>query len=246
MTGVENINPYSGDSRGKKEQVAAMFDAIAPAYDFMNRAMSFGLDRLWLKALLREVRRSRPNRVVDLATGTGDVAFAIASALPDATVEGIDISEGMLAKARERASASPSGTRLTFRCADGTDTGIAPDSADAVTIAYGIRNFADIEGGYREMHRILRKGGTLAVLELSKPVNPLVRPFYAFYTRCLIPLAGRIVSGDSRAYSYLPESIAAAPAGEDMTAIMKRAGFAGATFRRLSFGVCTLYTATKE
>lgn len=242
---VETIAPYENDSRSKKEQVAAMFDAIAPAYDFMNRAMSFGLDRLWLRALLKEVRRAAPSRIVDLATGTGDVAFAIASALPDASIEGIDISEGMLDKARRRAASSGLVERLRFRCADGTATGLPDACADLVTIAYGIRNFADIEGGYREMHRILRKGGSLVVLELSRPVNPVVKPFYAFYTRCLIPLAGRLVSGDRRAYTYLPQSIAAAPAGVRMTDIMRSAGFANASFRRLSFGVCTLYTATK-
>lgn len=245
MTDVEHINPYSGDSRGKKEQVAAMFDAIAPAYDFMNRAMSMGMDRLWLRALLKAVRAAAPAHVVDLATGTGDVAFAIASALPKATVEGLDISEGMLDKARNRAKTASEGPRLSFRCADCLATELPDACADMVTVAYGVRNFADIEGGYREMLRILRPGGTLAVLELSKPVNPLVKPFYALYTRAIIPFAGRIVSGDSRAYTYLPESIAAAPSGRAMTDIMLRAGFSDARYRRMPLGVCTLYTATK-
>lgn len=245
MTDVENINPY-GDSRGKKEQVAAMFDAIAPAYDFMNRAMSFGMDRLWLLALLKSVRAHRPADIVDLATGTGDVAFAMADALPDARVRGLDISEGMLAKARQRAAAGTYAGRLTFGCADGLATGLPDACADVVTVAYGVRNFADIEAGYREMHRIMRPGGLLAVLELSKPVNPIARPFYSLYTRLLIPAAGRLVSGDSRAYTYLPESIAAAPAGPAMAEIISRAGFSGVHFRRLSFGVCTLYTALKE
>lgn len=245
MTDVEQINPYSDDSRGKKEQVAAMFDAIAPAYDFMNRAMSMGMDRLWLRALLKAVREAAPAHVIDLATGTGDVAFAIASTLPKATVEGLDISEGMLDKARNRAKTAPEGPRLSFRCADCLATGLPDACADMVTVAYGVRNFADIEAGYREMLRILRPGGTLAVLELSKPVNPFVKPFYALYTRVIIPFAGRIVSGDSRAYTYLPESIAAAPAGQAMTDIMFRAGFSNARFRRMPFGVCTLYTASK-
>lgn len=244
MTSVEKINPY-GDDRGKKEQVAAMFDAIAPAYDFMNRAMTFGLDRLWLRSLLKAVRRSSPHEVTDLATGTGDVACAIAEAIPDATVQGLDISEGMLAKARERAAARGVDSRISFACADCLSTGLPDESTDAITVAYGVRNFADIAAGYREMFRLLRPGGTLAVLELSKPVNPLVKPFYAIYTRWLIPAFGHLVSGDSRAYSYLPESIAAAPAGSDMTALMTAAGFANARFRRLSFGVCTLYQAVK-
>lgn len=246
MNDVEHINPYEDDRRGKKEQVAAMFDSIAPAYDFMNRAMTFGLDRLWLRALLKAVRRSGAADVTDLATGTGDVACAIAASMPSATVRGLDISEGMLAKARERAKDRGLDRRISFTCADCLATGLPDACTDAITVAYGVRNFADIAAGYREMYRILRPGGTLAVLELSKPVNTLVKPFYAIYTRWLIPTAGRLVSGDSRAYSYLPESIAAAPAGKDMTDIMTAAGFSDANFRRLSFGVCTLYQAKKE
>lgn len=245
MTDVEQINPYNDDKREKKEQVAAMFDAIAPAYDFMNRAMSFGMDRLWLRALLGTVRPASPADIIDLATGTGDVAFALAEAVPGAVVTGLDISEGMLEKARQRASRSPEGARLKFACADGLATGLPDACTDAVTVAYGVRNFADIAAGYREMYRLLRPGGRLAVLELSKPVNPIVKPFYAIYTRYLIPAAGRLVSGDVRAYSYLPESIAAAPAGPDMARLITDAGFSDVAFRRLSFGVCTLYTATK-
>lgn len=246
MTDVEHINPYDGDQRDKKEQVAAMFDAIAPAYDFMNRAMTFGLDRLWLRALVKAVRRSSPSEVTDLATGTGDVACAIAASLPATTVRGLDISEGMLAKARTRTKERGLDSRVSFACADCLATGLPDACTDAITVAYGVRNFADIAAGYREMYRILRPGGHLAVLELSKPVNILVKPLYAIYTKWLIPAAGRLISGDSRAYSYLPESIAAAPAGNDMTALMAEAGFSGVRFRRLSFGVCTLYQAFKD
>ncbi len=246
MTDVEHINPYDGDKRDKKEQVAAMFDAIAPAYDFMNRAMTFGLDRLWLRALVKTVRRLSPVEIIDLATGTGDVACAIAASIPGTTVRGLDISEGMLAKARARAKERGLGSRISFSCADCLATGLPDACTDVITVAYGVRNFADIAAGYREMFRILRPGGHLAVLELSRPVNFFVKPLYAIYTRWLIPAVGRLVSGDSRAYSYLPESIAAAPAGNDMTALMTAAGFSEARFKRLSFGVCTLYQAYKE
>lgn len=243
---VENINPYAGDKRSKREQVAAMFDAIAPRYDLMNHAMALGFDRTWLRALVKAASKGEPSRVVDLATGTGDVARALAHALPGATVLGIDISEGMLAKARAAADASPDGARMSFVCADCLATGLPDASTDAITAAYGVRNFADIEAGYREMYRILRPGGTLAVLELSEPVNALMKPFYKLYTKAVIPLVGRLVSGDASAYSYLPESIAACPSGDTMTDIMRRAGFKNAAFRRLFPGVCTLYTASKN
>ena len=244
---VEKVNPYS-DSRRKSEQVEAMFDSIAPAYDFMNRAMTFGLDRVWLRRLLAAVTKARPLDVVDLATGTGDVAFSLCHCMPGARVTGIDLSEGMLAKARERllSEADTVRQRLSFRRGDSLDTGLGDGSCDAITVAYGVRNFADIAAGYREMYRILRPGGMLAVLELSRPVNVLVKPFYSLYTRCVIPLVGRMVSGDSRAYTYLPESIAAAPQGEDMTALMREAGFSDVRFSILAPGVCTLYTASKH
>jgi len=247
MAGVEKVNPY-GDNRRKAEQVQAMFDAIAPAYDFMNRAMTFGLDRVWLRRLLAAVEKTQPREIVDLATGTGDVAFALAGRIPGSTVRGIDLSEGMLAKARRRLDAGDAllHGRISFSQGDSLATGLTDACADAVTVAYGVRNFADIAAGYREMYRILRHGGMLAVLELSRPVNPFVKPFYNFYTRCIIPLAGRLVSGDPCAYTYLPESIAAAPQGEAMAALMRDAGFGVVGFKILAPGVCTLYTAFKH
>jgi len=238
---VEHVNPYD-DKRNKTSQVEAMFDSIAPAYDFMNRAMTFGLDRLWLRALVKAVKRSGAREIVDMATGTGDVALALARRIPGTTLTGLDLSEGMLAKAREKAR----GESVVFRQADCLTTGLPDNSVDAVTIAYGVRNYADIAAGYREMARILRPGGSVFVLELSTPVSPITKPLYKLYTRAVIPAVGRIISGDSRAYSYLPESIAAAPQRADMTAIMADAGLDDASFRSLSFGVCTLYTAKKH
>lgn len=237
---VEQVNPYD-DKRNKTSQVEAMFDSIAPAYDFMNRAMTFGLDRLWLRSLVKAVRRSGAREIVDMATGTGDVALALARRIPGTSVTGLDLSEGMLSKARVKAKDE----KVSFRQADCLATGLPDASVDAVTVAYGVRNYADIAAGYREMARILRPGGSVFILELSTPVSPLTRPLYRLYTRYIIPAVGRLVSGDSRAYSYLPESIAAAPQRSDMTEVMTSAGLSGASFRSLSFGVCTLYTAKK-
>ena len=244
MNKVEHITPYS-DERAKGSQVASMFDAIAPAYDMMNRAMTGGLDRRWLRHLVDAVAQARPTDIVDLATGTGDVAFALARRLPMAFVRGLDISEGMLDKARMKAARTPGMSGVTFRQADGLDTGEEASSADAVTVAYGVRNFADIAAGYREMYRILRPGGILAVLELSEPPAGLTRRLYKAYTSTLIPLAGRVISGDSQAYTYLPRSIAAAPQRDDMLALIRDAGFTDAAYRSFTFGACTLYTARK-
>lgn len=246
MTDVEKIKPYGGaDSRDKGEQVREMFDSIAPAYDFMNRAMTFGIDKLWRRRAVRTVASESPRRILDVATGTGDLAIALARRLGDATVEGVDLSDGMLEIGRRKVAEAGLEGRISFRTGDCLALPYADGSFDAVTVAYGVRNFADIPAGYREMLRVLKPGGILAVLELSTPVNAIVKPFYKLYTRYLIPAAGRMVSKDVRAYSYLPESIAAVAQGEKMAAIMADAGFADARFRRLTLGTCTLYTGRK-
>ena len=243
MPEVEHINPYHDDSRSKGEQVQQMFDNIAPAYDFMNRAMTFGLDRAWLKALLREAAKGEPVDVLDLATGTGDVALALRRRLPGANICGLDLSEGMLEIARRKNERANAG--ITFIQGDCLATGLPDSSADLITIAYGVRNFQDLQAGYREMARVLRPGGKLCVLELAQPANPVLKAGYRAYTSTLIPLAGRLMSKDSRAYSYLPESVAAVPQRAAMTAQMEQAGLAEARFKALIPGVCVLYTATK-
>lgn len=243
---VEKITPY-GDLRGKGEQVEEMFDSIAPAYDFMNRAMTFGIDRLWRRRAVRFLQRAVPvpRQIVDVATGTGDLAIAMARAIPGASFTGVDLSEGMLAIGRRKAADAGLGERITFVRGDGLALPVKAGSADAVTVAYGIRNFADIPGGYRQMFRALRPGGCLVVLELSTPTSPVPKALYKLYTRMLIPLAGRLVSGDSRAYTYLPESIAAVAQGREMTAMMSDAGFVSCTAAPMTFGACTLYTGFK-
>ena len=243
MPEVEHINPYHDDSRSKGEQVQQMFDNIAPAYDFMNRAMTFGLDRAWLKALLREAAKGEPVDVLDLATGTGDVALALRRRLPGANICGLDLSEGMLEIARRKNERANAG--ITFIQGDCLATGLPDSSADLITIAYGVRNFQDLQAGYREMARVLRPGGKLCVLELAQPANPVLKAGYRAYTSTLIPLAGRLMSKDSRAYSYQPESVAAVPQRAAMTAQMEQAGLAEARFKALIPGVCVLYTATK-
>ena len=242
---VEEINPYLYDGQSKTEQVREMFDNIAPAYDFMNRAMSFGLHRLWLRRAVKALGDGAPLDVLDVATGTADVAISIARKYPQTQLTGIDLSEGMLERGRQKVDEACLGGRIRLRQADCLHLPFADGSFDAVSVAYGVRNFERLADGYREMLRVLRPGGTLTVIELSTPTSKLVRPFYNFYTRHIIPLMGRLVSKDIRAYSYLPESIAAVPQRDGMTSLMADCGFADAAYRKLTFGVCTLYTARK-
>lgn len=220
-----------------------MFDSIAPAYDFMNRAMTLGIDRLWRRKAVKMVAATAPSAILDIATGTGDLAIALARAIPQARIIGADLSAGMLAIGRNKAAKAGLADRINFREADCLNLSFADNEFDAITAAFGVRNFADIPAGLREMARVLKPGGMLCIIELSTPVNPLVKPLYRLYTREVIPLVGRLVSRDSRAYSYLPESIAAVPQRQAMCALMAEAGLTDCRFTPLTLGVCTIYTA---
>ncbi len=246
MQEVENITPYGPDSRDKTEQVREMFDAIAPAYDFMNRAMTFGIDRWWRRKAVGLLSLCEHDDILDIATGTGDLAIRLARKLDPVSVVGVDLSEEMVEIGRKKVRAEGLDDVVTLGLGDCMLLPFTDGSFDAVTCAYGVRNFADIEAGYREMHRVLRPGGTVVILELSTPGSPVVRPFYDLYTRHIIPAVGRIVSKDVRAYSYLPESIAAVPQGDAMCALLTSAGFTSPRAIPLTFGTCTIYTATKQ
>lgn len=242
---VEKINPYKDGDTSKTEQVRRMFDSIAPAYDFMNRAMSFGIHRKWLRRAIRAVKEDNPATILDVATGTADVAIALAEAIPAATVTGIDLSRKMIAIGNAKVAHAKVSDRVSLTVADCLDLPFDDATFDAVTVAYGVRNFENLLDGYREMFRVLRPKGTLTVIELSTPSNKIVKPFYDIYTRHVIPLIGRMVSHDVRAYSYLPESIAAVAQRTEMTGLMHQAGFTDATYRTMTLGTCTLYRGRK-
>lgn len=240
----EDITPYDS-SRGKTEQVREMFDNIAPAYDRLNRLMSFGLDRSWRRKAVALTGAAAPAHIVDIATGTGDFAISLARGIPGARVTGLDLSGGMVEIGRRKVEAAGLGGRISLTVGDCLASPLGSVVADAVTVAFGVRNFADLAAGYRAMYDMLRPGGMLCVIELSTPPSALVRPFYNLYAGHIIPLLGRAISADRSAYSYLPASIAAVPQGADMLALMEAAGFADTRYRRLTMGVCTIYTAIK-
>lgn len=240
---VERITPYGDGSGDKTRQVREMFDSIAPAYDFMNRAMTMGIDRLWRHKAVRLLRDCQHDDILDIATGTGDLAIKLARELDPIAVTGVDLSEGMIEIGRAKVAKEGLQEVVTLGIGDCLLLPFTDASFDVVTCAYGVRNFADLLAGYREMHRVLRPGGRAVILELSTPTSPMVRPLYNFYTRHVIPTVGRMVSKDVRAYSYLPESIAAVPQGNAMTAIMLEAGFSQARAIPLTMGVCTIYEA---
>lgn len=246
MNGAEKINPYN-EKESKTEQVEEMFDSIAPAYDFMNTAMTFGLHRYWRNCAIKMLKSLPHDAILDVATGTGDVAFCLYDKFRSKSIVGIDLSNGMLNIARKKlASMSHEAQKaICFKQENCLDLSFDDKKFDLITVAYGVRNFERLAQGYAEMFRVLKPCGTLCVIELSVPKNPLIKWAYNIYSRHLIPTIGRMVSGDSRAYSYLPESIAACPQREDMTTLMSQAGFTDCRYRSLTFGTLTIYLATR-
>lgn len=244
MPNPENIKPYD-NIRPKTQQVEEMFDSIAPEYDFMNRAMTFGIDKLWRRRAVKIVASARPAKILDVATGTGDLAIKLACTLPQAHITGIDLSEKMLAIGRRKVTAAGLTRRISLIKADCLQLPFPDKTFNAVTVAYGVRNFEHLDKGYAEMTRVLRPGGMLCVIELAVPTGRLVRPLYNLYTRHVIPAIGRLVTSDTKAYTYLPESITAMPQGNRMLEMMNRAGMTATRLTPLTFGTCAIYTATK-
>ncbi len=244
------MKPYN-DSEAKGKQVGEMFDAIAPAYDFMNTMMTGGLHVSWrnkaLKMAAEKLPKGGPKMVLDVACGTGDVSFRLHELFPDAQITGLDLSAGMLEIAKKKLAGMDACARehISFIEGDSLKMPFADDTFDLVTVAYGVRNFEHLEDGYREMQRVMKPGGVICVIELSEPANAVIKSGYRLYSRNVIPFIGRLVSHDTRAYSYLPESIAACPQRGEMTAMMERAGLRDAAYKSLTLGVITIYIGVK-
>lgn len=240
----EHVKPYGQEGR-KAEQVERMFDHIAPAYDRLNHLMSLGIDRRWRRRAINTLRQRQPQEILDVATGTGDFALQAYQTLRPRRLVGIDLSEGMMQVARHKTRQAGLDECICFCREDCEALSFADASFDAVTVAFGVRNFEHLDKGLAEMCRVLRPNGRLVILELSVPNRFPMKQLYWLYSRLIIPLMGRSISHDNNAYSYLPASIRAFPQGEVMKDIIGRAGFSKVCFCRLTFGVCTLYEATK-
>ncbi len=240
----EKINPYNKKEK-KTTQVEKMFDSVAHSYDLLNHRLSFWIDKYWRNVVIKTLKITNPKYILDVATGTGDLAILEAIKLQPDKVLGVDISEGMMNIARNKTQAKGLEDVVSFSREDCLKLGLKDNSFDAVTAAFGIRNFESLEQGLKEMHRVLKKGGILCVIELTRPVHFPVRQLFSIYTHTILPIYGRIISKDNNAYTYLIRTIEAFPQGETMVDILKRTGFTNANFKRLTFGICTCYTATK-
>ena len=240
----EEIKPYHAGEE-KAAQVEQMFDNIAPTYDKLNHRLSWDIDRGWRKKAILQLAPHRPKTLLDIATGTGDFAIMAAEMLHLKRLIGADISEGMMQIGREKVKEKSLDGTITFEKEDCLALSYPDGSFDAVTAAFGIRNFADLDKGLQEMCRVLKHGGHLSIVELTTPVSFPMKQLFHVYSHTVLPLYGRLISRDTSAYSYLTKTIEAFPQGEQMVEILQKAGFSEASFKRLTFGICTMYFARK-
>jgi len=241
----KTVVPYHPDSGTKKEQVADMFNNISKTYDFLNHFLSLGIDVIWRKKAIGELKELQPKLILDVATGTGDFAFEALSILKPDKIIGVDISQGMLDIAQQKITKRNLGGHFEVKLGDSEKLPFEANIFDAVTVAYGVRNFEDLEKGLADMQRVLKTGGKAVILEFSKPKVFPVKQLYKFYFNYITPGIGKLFSKDARAYTYLPESVAAFPHGKDFTTLMDKAGFKNTKCRPLAFGICSIYTGIK-
>lgn len=236
--------PPPGEAAGKKQQVEAMFDAIAPRYDLLNRVLSLGIDQQWRRQAVGWLRDDRPQRILDVATGTGDLAIEAYRRLGPERVVGVDISEEMLAHGRDKLDRMGLGEVITLQAGDAEKLPFSDAQFDAVLVAFGVRNFEHLDRGLAELRRVLRPGGSLVVLEFSRPRAFPIKHAFGFYSRHILPRIGGLVSKDSGAYEYLPASVEVFPDGADFLARLEAAGFAERRWKPLTFGIASLYKGT--
>ncbi len=241
---MNNTVPYN-NTEPKKKQIRDLFNRIAPHYDSFNHTLSLSIDRWWRRRTVRLVARMNPSAILDVATGTGDLAISMAGKMPDAKVTGVDLSPEMLEVARTKVARRGLDGRIALCEGDVESLDIATASMDVVTVAFGVRNFADVKAGLREMHRTLKAGGKLVVLEFSRPGNRLFRALYEFYTFKVLPRVGMLFSRDRNTWRYLPASVRAFPEPERFMEMMRRAGFLDCNARAMTFGIVHIYIGTK-
>ena len=240
----EEIKPY-GKEGEKGKLVEEMFDNIAPTYDTLNHRLSWDIDKGWRKKAIRQLLPFQPKTILDIATGTGDFAILSAKELRPQRMIGLDISEGMMQIGQKKVEAEGLQHIVSFKKDDCTHLSFDDNSFDAVTAAFGIRNFQNLDQGLSEMYRVLRPNGHLSIVELTTPVSFPMKQLFKLYSHTILPVYGKLISKDTSAYSYLTNTIEAFPQGEVMLDILRKAGFKNASFKRLTFGICTMYFATK-
>jgi demethylmenaquinone methyltransferase/2-methoxy-6-polyprenyl-1,4-benzoquinol methylase len=244
MSLKEVVLPYKSEESGKKEQVAQMFNNISPKYDLLNHVLSMGIDIIWRKKAGRILKKYNPDFLVDVATGTGDFAIEALKAGPSKVI-GVDISDGMLAVGRKKLEKKGLSERIELINGDSEALPFEDGEVDAIIVAFGVRNFENLEKGLSEFHRVLKKGGVAIILEFSKPKVFPIKQVYNVYFKYILPTIGRMLSKDKAAYTYLPESVQAFPDGKTFTDILYKLKFESAKCRPLTLGISSIYVAEK-
>jgi len=240
----ENIKPYKDSELGKKEQVAKMFDNISEDYDGLNRVISFGIDVSWRKKVVKLVGENNPKQILDIATGTGDLALMMSQINPERIV-GLDISEGMLQVGRQKVAKANLSNKIEMVVGDSENIPFPDNTFDAITVSFGVRNFENLDKGLTEIFRVLKPGGKFVVLETSNPTKFPFKQGYKLYTNFILPIIGKLFSKDKVAYSYLSETANSFPFGEAFNNILQKNGFKNARNTPVTFGVASIYTALK-
>jgi len=241
---TEKVKPYKDSNLGKKEQVTKMFDTISKEYDGLNRVISFGIDIKWRKKVVEIIGNTNPTSILDIATGTGDLAINLAETKAEKII-GLDISDGMLQVGREKIEKLNLTNTIEMVLGDSEKIPFEDNSFDAITVAFGVRNFEDLEKGLSEIYRVLKTGGTFVVLETSVPTKAPYKQGYNFYSTKILPLIGKLFSKDKSAYKYLSDSAAAFPYGEAFNNILQKIGFIAIENKPQTFGVASIYIAKK-
>ncbi|MBT6082372.1 MAG: bifunctional demethylmenaquinone methyltransferase/2-methoxy-6-polyprenyl-1,4-benzoquinol methylase UbiE [Polaribacter sp.] len=236
------IKPYKNSDLGKKEQVAKMFDAISKNYDGLNRVISLGIDVKWRKKVVKIIGKNKPKQILDIATGTGDLALMMAELSPDKII-GLDISEGMLAVGKEKIAKVNLSEKIEMVVGDSEEMPFDEDTFDAITVSFGVRNFANLDKGIKEIARVLKPSGVLVILETSNPMKFPFKQGYKLHTHLFLPIIGKLFSKDKVAYSYLSESANSFPFGAAFNNILQKNGFTSTEDTPVTFGVATIYTA---
>lgn len=242
---MTKVNPYKNSDLGKKEQVTKMFDTISKDYDGLNRVISFGIDIKWRKRVVEIVKKQQPKTILDIATGTGDLAINLAETSAEEIV-GLDISPGMLEVGKEKVKAKQLDNRVKMIIGDSENMPFEDNTFDAITVAFGVRNFETLENGLKDILRVLKPGGTFVILETSVPTKFPFKQGYKVYSKFILPSIGRLFSKDKTAYKYLSESASVFPYGEALNNILRKIGFINVEDKPQTFGVATIYTASKQ
>ena len=241
----DKVVPFKDSQPGKKQQVAAMFDRIAFRYDFLNRFLSGGIDIYWRRRAIRELLALQPKHILDVATGTADMAIFMTRYLSPDKITGIDISTGMLEIGRQKIARHQLEGKIVLQEGDSENIQAPDNTFDAITVAFGVRNFEHLEKGLREMLRVLKPGGRLVILEFSHPKTPGIRQLYNLYLNIVAPRIGKMVSHSGEAYQYLNDSVKAFPEGTALVRILESNGYVNTRLKRLSLGICSIYTGEK-